>query len=88
MTNATDLIVLPEGGGAQSGLGESFAPDLFTGTGDFTVPIAVPNGRNGVQPSLNLVYSTGHGNGVFGLGWGLSVPRIVRKTGRWLPVIR
>jgi len=85
MTNPTDLITLPEGGGAQSGLGESFAPDLFTGTGNFTVPVAVPNGRNSVQPSLNLVYSTGHGNGVFGLGWGLSVPRIVRKTADGVP---
>lgn len=85
MTNPADLIALPEGGGAQSGLGESFAPDLFTGTGNFTVPIAVPNGRNSVQPALNLVYSTGHGNGVFGLGWGLSVPRIVRKTTEGVP---
>ena len=32
-------ISLPKGGGAVSGLGEKFAPDLFTGTGNFSVPI-------------------------------------------------
>src|SRR5262249_40912076 len=51
-----------------------------TGTGNFTVPIVLPPGRNGFQPQLNLVYSTGHGNGPFGLGWSLSIPGVRRKT--------
>lgn len=53
------VISLPKGGGAISGLGEKFSPDLFTGTGNFSVPIAVPAGRLGVQPQLALTYSTG-----------------------------
>jgi hypothetical protein len=85
MTFPTDLVAVPEGGGAQSGLGESFSPDLFTGTGNFTVPIALPDGRGGLRPSLDLVYSTGHGNGCFGLGWALGVPRITRKTSDGVP---
>jgi hypothetical protein len=56
------IIELPKGGGAQRGLGEKFSPDLHTGTGNFTVPIAIPPGRNGFQPRLNLAYSTGNGN--------------------------
>jgi hypothetical protein len=40
------VISLPTGGGALSGIGETFSPDLFTGTGNFTVPIALPPGRN------------------------------------------
>ena len=52
-------IALPKGGGALHGIGEKFSPDLHTGTGNFSVPIAVPPGRNGFQPQLNLVYSTG-----------------------------
>jgi RHS repeat-associated protein len=60
-------------------------PDLHTGTGNFTIPIALPPGRNGFQPQLNLVYSTGNGNGSFGLGWSLSVPGISRKTSRGIP---
>ena len=46
------VISLPKGGGAVSGLGEKFSPDLFTGTGNFSVPIALPPGRHGLQPQL------------------------------------
>jgi len=80
------IISLPKGGGALSGIGEKFSPDLHTGTGNFTVPIAIPPGRNGFQPQLNLIYSTGHGHGPFGLGWGLSVPGISRKTSKGVPL--
>jgi len=48
----SNVISLPKGGGAVAGMGESFSPDLVTGTGNFSVPIAVPPGRNGLQPSL------------------------------------
>lgn len=67
------------------GIGEKFSPDLHTGTGNFTVPIALPPGRNGFQPQLNLVYSTGNGNGPFGLGWSLSIPGVSRKTSKGIP---
>jgi hypothetical protein len=79
------VISLPSGGGALSGIGETFAPDLHTGTGNFTVPIALPPGRNGFQPELNLVYSTGNGNGPFGLGWSLSIPGVSRKKAKGVP---
>jgi len=93
-----DIISTPKGGGALSGMGEKFSPDLHTGTGNFTVPIAVPPGRNGFQPQLNLVYSTGNGNGPFGLGWSLSIPGVTarplkasllqRSKGRFYPFRR
>jgi RHS repeat-associated protein len=79
-------ISLPKGGGALQGIGEKFSPDLQTGTGNFSVPIALPPGRNGFQPQLSLAYSTGNGNGPFGLGWGLSVPGVARKTSHGIPV--
>ena len=85
-TKGTSVINTPQGGGAQSGLGEKFSPDLFTGTGNFSVPIAVPPGRNGFQPQLTLGYSSGNGNGVFGMGWGLGVPGVSRKTSKGIPV--
>ena len=74
----SNVISLPKGGGAVAGMGESFSPDLFTGTGNFSVPIAVPPGRNGLQPSLTVGYSTGSGNGPFGLGWNMSLPGVAR----------
>ncbi len=80
-----NVISLPKGGGAVAGMGESFSPDLFTGTGNFSVPIAVPPGRNGLQPSLTLGYSTGSGNGPFGLGWNMSLPGVARKTNLGIP---
>ncbi|NGN65282.1 hypothetical protein G5C51_15410 [Streptomyces sp. A7024] len=79
------VISLPRGGGAVGGLGETFAPDLFTGTGNFTVPIAIPPGRAGHGPELSLGYSTGNGNGPFGAGWQLSLPGVARKTARGIP---
>src|SRR5438067_6280956 len=79
------VISLPKGGGALQGIGEKFSPDLFTGTGNFTVPLGLPPGRNGFQPELNLVYSTGNGNGAFGLGWSLSIPGVSRQTYKGIP---
>lgn len=76
------VISLPKGGGALRSIGEKFSPDLHTGTGNFTVPISLPPGRNGFQPKLSLVYSTGNGNGLFGLGWTLSVPGVSRRTSK------
>ncbi len=83
---AGHIISLPSGGGALSGVGERFSPDLHTGTGKFTVPIALPPGRNGFQPELNVVYSTGNGNGPFGLGWSLSVPGMSSKASASVPL--
>src|SRR6266446_10158133 len=80
-----DIITLPQGGGALQGIGEKFSPDLFAGSGNFTVPLALPPGRNGFKPQLSLSYSTGNGNGAFGLGWALSVPGVTRKTSKGIP---
>jgi hypothetical protein len=84
----SDLIAVPHGGGAQKGLGEKFSPDLHTGTGNFSVPIALPPGRNGFQPQLSLSFSTGSGNGHFGLGWSLGVPGVSRLTSKGIPRYR
>src|SRR5262245_25541136 len=85
---SSQAITLPNGGGALQGIGETFSPDLVTGTGNFTVPLALPRGRNGFQPQLALVYSTGNGNGPLGLGWDLSVPGVSRKTSKGIPRYR
>jgi len=82
---ANQIISLPKGGGAVKGIGETFQPNLFTGTGNFTIPIATSPGRAGFGPQLSLQYSTGNGNGLFGLGWQLSIPRITCKTEKGLP---
>ena len=83
--DAKPAISLPKGGGAIKGIGETFQANPFTGTGDFSLPIAVSPGRNGFEPKLTLSYSSGNGNGPFGLGWQLAVPRVTRKTEKGLP---
>ena len=54
-------LALPEGTGSIQGMGESFSANLNTGSGTFSVPIGLPSGRRGVQPSIGLAYSTGVG---------------------------
>ncbi len=85
LKSSKPAISLPKGGGSIKGIGEKFQPNLFTGTGNFSVPIALSPGRNKFGPKLSLEYSTGNGNGPFGLGWQLSIPRITRKTEKGLP---
>ncbi|PSK80959.1 RHS repeat-associated protein [Prolixibacter denitrificans] len=52
------------------------------GNANLSYPIAVPAGRQGMQPSLSLRYNSGGGDGWLGLGWDLSVPSISVDT-RW-----
>ncbi len=40
----------------------------YTGSFKTAVPIAVAPGRAGLQPSLSLQYTSGAGNGLYGMG--------------------
>ncbi len=84
---ATQTPSLPGGGGTVAGLGETFSPDLATGTGTFSVPLDLPNGPNDIGPKLTLRYDTGSPNGWFGLGWSLPLPRITRSTTGGFPAL-
>jgi hypothetical protein len=86
--NTGQIISTPQSGGAFHGIGETFSPDLHMGTGNFTVPITLPAGRTGFQPQLSLVYRIGNGNGPYGLGWNLTIPRVSRKTSKGIPRYR
>jgi RHS repeat-associated protein len=83
--SASPQLALPQGGGALRGLGETFSPDLHSGTGNFSVPISLPPGRNGLQPKIELIYSSGNGSSCFGLGWGLDIPGVTRKASKGIP---
>ncbi|MFI7575646.1 SpvB/TcaC N-terminal domain-containing protein [Micromonospora sp. NPDC049497] len=76
---------LPPGGGALRGIDETFEANPVTGTASLSVPFGLSPGRQGQQPSLALTYDSGGGNGPYGLGWSVPVPRIRRKTDRGLP---
>src|SRR5216683_2702641 len=76
---------LPKGGGAIRGIGERFAANPVTGTGSLSVPIYASPGRSGFGPQLSLSYDSASGNGPFGFGWTLALPRVTRKTDKGLP---
>ena len=79
---------LPRGGGAISGIGEKFSANPATGTGTLSVPLCLSGGRGGFGPALELNYDSGAGNGPFGLGWDIRLPRVTRKTSDGLPRYR
>lgn len=85
-SNAIEIpsISLPKGGGAIKGIDEKFSVNAVNGTASFSIPLPFSPAR-GASPALSLSYNSGAGNGVFGLGWMLSLPSIKRKTDKRLP---
>lgn len=75
---------LPKGGGAIRGIGETFQSQEFTGTAALSISVHTSPCR-GFEPQLSVDYSSGAGNGVFGLGFALSIPNIARKTSKGIP---
>ena len=80
----TTQLSLPKGGGAIQGIGETFQSNEFTGTAALSIPIPTTPCR-GLEPQLSVEYSSGSGNGIFGLGFGLAIPNISRKTSKAIP---
>lgn len=48
----------------------------------FTLPIALPPGVKSVAPQVNLVYTSGSGNGIAGYGWNLSGITSISRSGK------
>jgi RHS repeat-associated protein len=78
-------LSLPKGGGAIRGIDEKFKANPATGTGSVSVPLALTPGRSGFGPQLSLDYDSSAGNGIFGMGWTLSLPSITRRTDKGIP---
>lgn len=77
-------ISFPKGGGAAHGLGDSFKANLFSGAGTYSIPIPLTEAR-GFEPQLSVDYSSGAGNGIFGLGFSLSLSKISVKSNKRIP---
>ncbi|MBU1125230.1 MAG: VCBS repeat-containing protein, partial [Candidatus Omnitrophica bacterium] len=67
------------------GVLQSFQTEPSTGRATFSVPIAVPPGRSGMQPNIALAYASGNGNGFLGVGWSLELGSIERSTKKGIP---
>ena len=59
--------------------------DPATGTATVGIPISVPLGRAGIQPSIALAYNSSFSNGLMGMGWSLEFGKISRSTKYGMP---
>lgn len=51
------------------------------GSASYNVPVIMAPGRNGMQPSVSLSYSSSSGNGIAGLGWSLNATSKIHRCG-------
>lgn len=77
-------ISLPKGGGALAGLGETFQPNLFSGTSSYSIRFPLTKSR-GLEPDIQLNYHSGTGNGIFGIGFSLPLSKISIRTEKGIP---
>ncbi|MCV2486489.1 hypothetical protein OD917_16265 [Flavobacterium sp. SH_e] len=69
---AISAIPGPTGTSAEVGVTEGQLSVSLSGAANYSIPIAVPAGINGVVPRVNLVYNSQSGNGIAGYGWSIS----------------
>jgi hypothetical protein len=76
-------MTLTESGSSQSGISTiSFSVDDFTGAAHLNYPIIVPPGRDGLTPTLSLIYNSNNPNGWIGVGWDIPIGFIERRGAR------
>lgn len=51
------------------------------GAATYSIPVSMAPGRNGMQPSVSLNYSSRSGNGIAGVGWSLSAGGAISRCG-------
>ena len=76
--------VLPKGGGAIQSIGKGFGTVGARGSASYEIALPLSPGR-GFAPDLSLSYASSVGNSEFGIGWGLSLPVVARRTSKGVP---
>ena len=80
-------ISLPKSGGALKSIDEKFSVNAANSTAFFSIPWPISPGRSGFSPPLSLSYNAGISNRTCGIGWGIDLPSIQRRTEK-LPTYR
>ncbi len=57
-----------------------------SGAFQFSMPIVVPQGRNGVTPSMSLNFSSSQGAGALGVGWSVSGLSAISRCGKTVAI--
>jgi RHS repeat-associated protein len=63
---------LPTGSSTEVGITSGELSVSLAGAANYTIPISVPPGINGIVPQISLSYSSQGGNGVVGYGWNIA----------------
>lgn len=71
-TQSTLTAGTPTGGSTEVGITEGQLSVSLSGAANYSIPIAVPPGLNGVVPQISLSYSSQAGNGLAGYGWNIT----------------
>ena len=77
-------ISTPKGGGAIKGIGETFQPNSFSGTGNYAIPFPITKAR-GLEPEISINYNSGNGNSSFGMGFSIELDKISLRTELGIP---
>ncbi|MDP8265860.1 MAG: SpvB/TcaC N-terminal domain-containing protein [Candidatus Aceula meridiana] len=64
---------------------EKLTVDPASGTAAVSLSIQAPRGRAGIEPAIFLSYNSGLPNGFLGVGWSLSLGKIIRSTKFGIP---
>ena len=82
---SSQAINLPNGPGSIEGLGQSFEPQLNTGSSGYSIPIMVNPSTAGFVPDLAFEYSSDGASGLLGYGWTISAPMVARRNAVGIP---
>ncbi len=64
------------------GLTQGTASVTSSGGATYSIPFAMPAGTNGMMPSVGISYNSQGGNGLLGMGWGLSAGSVITRAGQ------
>ena len=64
--------VSPTGSSSEVGVTEGELSVSLSGGANYSIPISVPPGINGIVPQVNLTYSSQSANGMAGYGWNVA----------------
>ena len=74
-------VITPTGTSSETGITEGELSVSLSGAANYSIPILVPPGINGVVPEVSLTYSSQGGEGLAGYGWNIGGISKINRIG-------